>query len=74
MSDRAASSNGGGNRIFNDKTIAYWLASVAATVFGGLMIWQLQTSLDIRERLVRLETVVFPTSPFQRPQLGEKRP
>lgn len=53
-------SNGNGNRVFGDKTIANWLVAVVGFLIGTISIWQLQVSLDVRERVVRLETVVFP--------------
>lgn len=77
MADANVNGQGKGNFVFNDKAIAYGLASIAATVFGILLTWQLNTALETKERVVRieatvadypnrlsrLESVVFPPSP-----------
>lgn len=46
------------NKIFSDRTIALWLASMVASGFGVFQAWELSTTLDLKERVVRIETVM----------------
>lgn len=61
-----------GNRIFNDRTIALWLAGCVAIGFGVFQSWELTTLLDVRDRMTRVEALVFPPSGLQFPFKGSR--
>ncbi len=71
MSDQTSPNGRNGNGghhhriIYSDKAIAYAFASVMALLLGSMSAWTLMATLDVRERMVRVETVLWPPPPYQ---------
>jgi hypothetical protein len=57
------SRSGHGNRLVTDQAVFYAMAVVLWAVVFALQAWQVSTSVEIRERVARIEAMLFPLSP-----------